>query len=274
MKAREILYGLGLRPEPVEYGYTLRQFELQREGTVTMAVWDHPSVGRRPPRLTQAMVDATRGFLNPGDAAVDVGAQYGDSTVPIALAVGPTGVVFALEPNKFAFKTLVANAELNPGKTRIVPLMFAATTTDGEFEFKYQDSGFCNGGQLTGMNPWRHGTFFPLQVQGRNLFNYLKQNHPDDVAKVRYIKIDTEGEDQKVAESVLDLITANRPYIKTEMYTHRPEEERRRYFRWLRDLGYELYKTDGEENYTEFRLDERDLMRWKSFDVFCVPEGR
>lgn len=272
MKAREILYGLGLRPGPVEYGYTVRRFELEKEGTVSMAVWDHPSVGRRPPRLTQAMVDATRGFLNPGDAAVDVGAQYGDSTLPIALAVGPGGAVFALEPNRFAYKTLAANAELNPDKTRIVPLMFAATPEDGEFEFKYQDKGFCNGGQLSGMNPWRHGTFFPLRVQGRNLFDYLKRHHPAEAGKVRYVKIDTEGEDRVVAESLLELIRANRPYIKTEMYTHRTDEERRGYFRWLRDLGYEMYKTDGEENYTGRRLGEDDLMRWKSYDVFCVPE--
>ncbi len=272
MKAREILYGLGLRPEPVEYGYTIRRFELEKEGIVSMAVWDHPSVGRRPPRLTQAMVDETRGFLNPGDAAVDVGAQYGDSTLPIALAVGAAGAVFALEPNHFAFKTLAANAELNPDKTRIVPLMFAATPEDGEFEFKYQDKGFCNGGRLSGMNPWRHGTFFPLTVQGRNLFEYLKRHHPAEAGKVRYVKIDTEGEDRVVAESLIELIRANRPYIKTEMYTHRTDEERRGYFRWLRDLGYEMYKTGGEENYTGQRLSGDDLMRWKSFDVFCVPE--
>ena len=274
MKLKELFYGLGLRPAPREYGFDVRAFELPTDGAVEMAVWRHPSVVRRPPALTQRMVDALRAFLAPGDAAVDVGAQYGDSTVPIALAVGAAGTVFALEPNRYAFAVLEANARLNPGKTRIVALPLAATPTDGEFEFRYQDAGFANGGLISGVSPWRHGSFYKQRVRGVNLLAYLRAHHPADLARLRFIKIDTEGDDHAVAASLEDLLAANRPYLKTEFYTHRNEAERVAYYRWLRDRGYRLYKTQGEEEYAALPLTDRDLMRWKHLDVFAVPEER
>ncbi len=280
MKLKEVLYGLGLRPRPEEYGYDVETFHLETEGEVRLAVWRHPSVRRRRPRLTQQMVDALRAFLDPGDAAVDVGAQYGDSPLPIALAVGATGRVFALEPNPYAYKILQVNAGLNPDKTRVVPLMFAAMPEDGEYEFQYQDAGFANGGLISGISPWRHGNFFKLRVQGRNLLTYLRAHHAEDAARVRFVKIDTEGDDHAVARSIRDLLVANRPYVKTELYTHRSEAERVAYYRWFRDLGYHLYKTNevsgqlGEEQYAAVALAEGDVMRWKHLDMFAVPDER
>ena len=52
----------------------------------------------------------------PGDAAIDIGAHTGDTALPVALAVGPQGAVFALEPNPFTYKVLIANAGLNREK--------------------------------------------------------------------------------------------------------------------------------------------------------------
>ena len=274
MKLKELFYGLGLRPAPREYGHDVRTFHLAADGDVQMAVWRHPSVVRRPPQLTQRMVDALRAFLAPGDAAVDVGAQYGDSTVPIALAVGAAGTVFALEPNRYAYPVLEANARLNPERTRIVPLAVAATPDDGDFEFRYQDAGFANGGLISGISPWRHGSFYKQRVRGVNLLTYLRAHHAAELGRLRFIKIDTEGDDHAVARSMDDLLAANRPYIKTEFYTHRTEAERVDYFRWLRDRGYRLYKTRGEEEYAAEPLTDRDLMRWKHLDVFAVPEER
>ena len=280
MKLKEVLYGLGLRPRNAEYGYEIRTFQLPTDGEVQLAVWQHPSVTNRRPRLTQRMVDALRAFLQPGDAAVDVGAQYGDSPLPIALAVGPAGKVFALEPNRYAFKVLEVNARLNPAKANIVPLMFAAMPEDGEYEFHYQDAGFANGGLIAGVSPWRHGSFFKQKVQGRNLLAYLRAEHAADLPRVRFVKIDTEGDDHAVARSIRDLLVANRPYIKTELYTHRTAEERAAYYRWLRELGYRLYRTNevsgalGEEEYAAEPLAETDLMRWKHLDMFAVPDER
>ena len=278
MKLKEIFYGLGLRPSAREYPFELTTFRLAIDGDVEFALWQHPSARRRAAvgqgvRLTQPMVDSIRAFVRPGDVAIDIGAHTGDSTVPIALAVGSTGAVFALEPNKFAYKVLLANSALNKTKTNIVPLNFAATPEDGKFEFEYSDPGFCNGGLHQNIGAWRHAHFFKLPVIGKNIPAYLTTHFPDEAKRVRYIKIDTEGLDRAVAASLRTLIETARPYIKTEMYKHTPEGERIGYFRDLRGLGYTMFKVESEEtDYRGILLDETDLMKWSHFDVFAVPE--
>jgi FkbM family methyltransferase len=184
--------------------------------------------------------------------------------------VGRSGAVFALEPNPYVFKVLAATATLNPAKTRIVPLMFAAMPNDGEFDFEYSDSGYCNGGFHNAINRWKHGHFSRLRVAGRNLADYLQKEAPAEVPRIRFIKIDTEGYDRAVAQSMAGLISTVRPYIKTEIYQHLPAGERIAYFDDLRQLGYRVFKCEdyafcGEE------LGPTDLSRWKHFDVFAVP---
>lgn len=278
MKLKEVFYGLGLRPGPREYPYKITTFHLPTDGDIDFAMWQHPSVRRRVQanhgiNFTQPMVDAIRAFLGPGDVAIDIGAHSGDSTVPIALATGPSGTVFALEPNPFAYKVLLPNAALNRNRTNIVPLNFAATPTDGTFEFEYSDPGFCNGGLHQSVGAWRHAHFFKLAVQGRNVPAYLATHFPGEIERVRYVKIDTEGFDRVVAASMHELIATNRPYIKTEIYKHMPASERAGYFRDLRDLGYEMFRiVDEESDYRSEPVDETDLTRWPHFDVFAAPE--
>src|SRR3984885_12812804 len=194
---------LGLQPGPKTYGFKLKSFELPGDGTVEYAQWLHPRETEK--EITQLSIDALRKFLSPGDVAIDIGAHTGDSTIPIALAVGKQGCVLTLEPNRYVFSVLKKNAELNSGKTNIVPLMFAATPEDAEMEFQYSDSGYCNGGRFEGMSKWLHGHAFKLKVQGRNLRSFVLENYPELVPKIRYIKIDTEGYESVVIQSFSEL---------------------------------------------------------------------
>jgi FkbM family methyltransferase len=278
VKLKEVFYGLGLRPKLREYPFDLSSFTLPQDGEIGFARWRHPSARRREQsgggfKLTQSMVDSLRAFLDPGDVAIDIGAHTGDSSLPIALAVGTRGAVFALEPNLYAYKVLLANSALNRTKTNIFPLNIAATPEDGSFDFEYSDPGFCNGGLHAGIDSWKHAHFFKLKVTGRNVPNFLSVNFPEEARRVRYIKIDTEGFDRAVASSMRNLLVEQRPYLKTEMYKHTPESERLGYYRDLRELGYTLYKVESEEeDYRAKPLHETDIMKWSHYDVFAVPE--
>jgi len=272
MKLKEIFYGLGLKPPRKEYSFEIDSFILPREGEVSYARWLHPKERRK--QLSQAAVDALRGFLREGDAAIDIGAHTGDTALPVALAVGPKGAVFALEPNIYVFKVLLANAALNRKKTNIFPLMFAATPHDGEFEFEYSDAGFCNGGLHQGISEWQHGHFFKLRVTGRNLLHYLEAEFPQELARVRYIKIDTEGFDPVVAASLKELLLRNRPFIRSEIYQHLPTEDRQKYFQDLRSAGYRIHKFNSLEDYQGIELREEDMSKWEHFDIFAVPEPK
>jgi FkbM family methyltransferase len=269
VKLKDLPRALGFRTAPREYGYEILTFPLSAHGEVRFARWLHP--GETPKSVTEASVDALRTFLREGDVAIDIGAHTGDSTLPMALAVGASGTVFALEPNPYVFKVLAVNAMLNPLSTRIVPLMFAAMPGDGEFEFEYSDAGYCNGGFHQGLSPWKHGHFSTLRVEGRNLAGYLREHARAELKRLRYIKIDTEGFDRSVAQSLAELLRTQRPYLKTEIYKHLPEAERLAYHADLRGLGYRVFKCE-EFVYRGEELGPRDLTRWKHFDIFAVPE--
>jgi len=269
VKLKELPYFLGLQPGPKTYASKLKQFDLPRDGIIDYAQWLHPRETEK--EITQQSVDELRKFLSPGDVAIDIGAHTGDSTLPIALAVGKTGCVFALEPNPYVFPVLKRNTELNAAKTNIIPLMFAAAPEDAEMEFNYSDSGYCNGGRFEGMSKWLHGHAFKLAVQGKNLQTFLKETYPELVPKIRYIKIDTEGYESVVIQSLSDLISQCKPFMKVEVYRKLDDPQRCALYRSIAGYGYAIHKIAENGNYRGEILAEQDLSKWRHFDIFCAP---
>lgn len=275
MKAKEFFYLLGLKPKPKTYGFVIEAHDLPREGRLDVARWAHPGAYRVAPAQLQAVVDQLRRFLRPGDVAIDIGAHAGDTSIPIALAVGPAGVVLALEPNPYVFPVLEQNAGLNPAKTTIIPLMFAAMRADGRYEFQYGEEGYCNGGFHEGMSKWLHGSAFKVQVEGRNVQEFLTRHHPDLIPRLRFIKIDTEGFDLAVLETLEPLVRAQRPFLQVEMFSLRKSDPayRRRLFEFLTRLEYDVHRMESNENYMGERITAENVMRWNVFDVFCLPRA-
>jgi len=269
VKLKELPYLLGLQPGPKTYAHKLKKFDLPSDGIIEYAQWLHPHETEK--EITQQSVNDLRKFLSPGDVAIDIGAHTGDSTVPIALAVGKTGCVFALEPNRYVFPVLKKNAELNAATTNIIPLMFAATPEDAEMEFQYSDSGYCNGGRFEGMSKWLHGHAFKLAVQGKNLQSFLKGMYPQLVPKIRYIKIDTEGYESVVLQSLAGLILECKPFMKVEVYRKLDDPQRRALYRSIAGYGYAIHKIAEDGGYFGEILAEQDLNKWRHFDIFCAP---
>ena len=269
MKLKDLPYLLGLQPKPKTYGYEIKNVVLPGDGRIEYAQWLHPrDLGLV---LNQASVDAIRKFLSPGDFAIDIGAHSGDSAIPIALAAGKQGCVLAFEPNPYVYPVLKKNSELNAAKTNIIPLLFAATPQDMELEFQYSDSGFCNGGRFEGMSKWKHGHAFRLKVQGRNLESLLGEKFPELIPSLRYIKIDTEGYESSVLQSLGSLLSQCRPYIKAEVYRKSEDAQRRALHRSIAALGYVIHKIVDDADYFGETLAERDMNNWPHFDIFCVP---
>jgi FkbM family methyltransferase len=271
VKTKELFYFLGFRPAPRTYGFEVVAFDLPREGRVEYARWMHPR--EVPKTFSQDAVDQLRQFLSPGDVAIDIGAHSGDSAIPMALAVGQAGAVLALEPNPYVFPVLQKNSELNRDKTTIIPLPFAATPKDGEYEFEYGDAGFCNGGLHDGVSRWKHGLAFKLKVAGKNLGEYLAAKHPELLPRLRYIKVDAEGYDLTVLTSLSQLIAQYRPFLRAEVYKWTREPERRRLIEFLTGAGYSLWRVEDEINYCAEPVTADRVMEWNHYDVFAVPPG-
>ena len=262
------------RNEFREYGFQIRTFHLSKDGTIEYAQWLHPS--ERPVVIHQDTIDSIRNFVNEGDTVIDIGAHSGDTTIPMAIAAGASGCTLALEPNPYVYKILEKNAELNTDKTNIIPLNFAATETDGTFTFHYSDSCYCNGGYLSQIKNQRHGHNWPLEVQGRNLEKFLRNNYAERLQKLTYIKIDTEGYDKNVILSIISIIQEYKPIILTEVLKKLVKSERQDLYDVLDKAGYDCFQCIGGPNCQGPRVLRKDLMKWKRkhLDILAVPKQK
>jgi FkbM family methyltransferase len=252
-----------------DYGYDVRQFDLPRDGVVEYAQWQHPN--DLPKLITQQSVDSVRRFVSPGDFAIDIGAHSGDTTVPMALAAGKGGCTLALEPNPHVFKVLAANAGLNRDKTSIVVRCCAATATDGEFVFHYSDASFCNGGFRSQQRWLFYRRKHALKIKGKNLLNMLRSEFAHWLPKLNYIKVDAEGYDRTILESILPILRERRPVIRTEVYRKLLPGERYALFDLLESAGYRTHRFREDTDTVGKALQRRDMTREKHFDVLAIP---
>ena len=270
MKLKEIFFGLGLRPPAREYGFDILEYQVPGWGQLDFAQWRHPRADPSVPSADE--IAALQRWLEPGDVVIDIGAHSGDSTLPLALAVGPEGLVIALEPNRFVFRVLAANAGLNRLKTNIHAYPFAAAADDGTMTFEYSDSGYCNGGRHEGIGAWKHAHFFPLEVKTRNIPRMLDQLYPaETLQRLRFVKIDTEGFDHVVYQSLRPLIARTKPVIRTEIFRHMPEPARVAYLQQLQSDGYDTRRMSSMTDYVGEPISAADVMRWSHYDVLAVP---
>ena len=76
---------------------------------------------------------ALRELVIPGALVLDIGANIGAHTLPLARQVGPNGRVIAFEPTDFAFRKLNRNLELNPElASRVTACHCFLTATDSD----------------------------------------------------------------------------------------------------------------------------------------------
>jgi tRNA G37 N-methylase Trm5 len=75
--------------------------------------WDIPTSFELYGEYSEAEVACLRQLLNPGDTVLDIGANIGDLTVPMAQMVGDSGSVYAFEANRSNFNYLCADLALN-----------------------------------------------------------------------------------------------------------------------------------------------------------------
>jgi FkbM family methyltransferase len=78
---------------------------------------------------SEAEVAMMRGFVREGGTVIDVGANIGDLTVPLARMTGPSGRVFAIESHPENFNVLCANLALN-GIRNVKPINAFVATSD------------------------------------------------------------------------------------------------------------------------------------------------
>ncbi len=252
-----------------EYEFRQVAFTLKDDGVVQYAQWLHP--GEFGNEVKQEHVDFFRHYIRRGDFVIDIGANEGDTTVPMALAAGAEGLTLGLEPNPHVFRVLSANAALNTDKTRIVPLNVAATAEDGEFTFGSGDPSYGNGGIVGFTHNKRRNTRYTFTVTGRQLSRLLNTHYADALPKLTFIKVDTEGYDKEILKSIPDLIRTYRPYLVVECFGPSLPQEKVELYDVIAAHGYSLYWLDDFVIGEKLRIERGGVAVKQTRNILAIP---
>ncbi|MEO7960247.1 MAG: FkbM family methyltransferase [Ginsengibacter sp.] len=258
-----------------EYAAKIDTFELKDEGKIDFANWDNPLA---PPRIvSQDMVDFFRKFIERGDLVIDIGANIGDTTVPMALAAGHSGVTLGFDPNPYVYKILEKNASLNKDKQNIVPLLYAISKEDEDFYYVSSEASFANGG-ISPTADSIHGKFvYPSKIKGVNLLTFLETNYSQYLQNFSFIKIDTEGYDKEIIKSIPELIDKYKPTIVAESFGKSTPEDKIELYDVIEKHGYEIYYfEDFDINAKVIKLgSSHEMTNWKeTINIYAVPLNR
>jgi len=263
------LSGAKLRNTRRDFGYEIKSFDLKNYGEIEYAKWLNPFAYSI--EFPLAKVEFFKQFIEEGTLAIDIGANTGDTGVPMALAAGAQGAVIALEPNPKTFKILKKNAELNKDKYKIIPLNFAATAEDGTFYYTSSEATFNNGGLSKNKRRFAGKYALKTKIKGLNLENYLRKNEGNMLSKLSCIKVDTEGMDIEIIESITGIIKEFKPAVLFEVHHSLDQSKRSLLYDFFWENGYHVYQ------FEEFlidapkqKLDSEDMMKWKHFEAYAI----
>ncbi|WP_353139022.1 FkbM family methyltransferase [Pseudopedobacter sp.] len=255
-----------------EYPPVIETFDLGKYGAIEFANWSNPLVSQI--KIDSPMVEFFNQFIKEGDLAIDIGANIGDTTVPMALCTGKSGLTIGFDPNPFVFKILQKNASLNKTRYNLEPQPFAISTQDEEFFFVSSEASFANGA-ISSTKESHHGQFVqPEKVYGVNLNTFLETKYPDWEGKLTFIKIDTEGYDKEIIKSISDLILKYKPTIIAESFGASSDDAKIELYDVISSKGYDIfYFEDFNVNSGIKRLDKNeDIIKFKkTINIYATP---
>lgn len=216
----------------------------------------------------ESEINLLREAIRPGATVLDIGACFGSHTIPISHFVGPTGKVFAYEPERRNFCCLCGNVASNNlnnvfcyhqaiggGSTVVrVPELNPDTTT--------------NYGGVNLYGDYSQSLTYPLAMVAIDHLNLIACD---------LIKIDVEGMEIDVIEGAKGTINDFRPIIYVENDGRDPEKLQKA----LLDMEYEVYLQNAPlynpQNYysepKDIFVNEQGAV-FVSPMLFCVPKEK
>lgn len=190
-------------------------------------------------------------LVKQGDKVIDIGANLGYYTCPLADLVGEEGRVYAVEPVPVIFSVLKRNV----GKRRNVELLNYALGEQERTIEMANDSVASAGYFGTGRNFVSEGELskdavrFTAQMQrGSELFGGME--------KIDFIKCDIEGYERVVLPELRPLIEKFHPTVLVET----DGESRQQMIRMFTELGYSAYMLVGGKEVTLDPESDKDII--------------
>ena len=256
-----------------EYPPVINSYDLPKDGQIEFANWSNPLVEQI--EISQSYVDFFRKYIKEGDLVIDIGANIGDTTVPMAIAAGKNGITLGFDPNHYIFKILDKNASLNKQKTNIIPYLNAITVQAAEFYYLSSEASFSNGYISPIIEKSRHGKFvFNQKIKGIVLSELLEKEYKHMLDRLSFVKIDTEGYDKEILKSISDIVKKYKPTLIVESYPLNTDEEKMELYEILREYGYKVFQFDdflADTSFEEVETKEKILYWRKKVDLVAIP---
>jgi FkbM family methyltransferase len=198
-----------------------------RHGTMLYAPHDRFIGGAlaRYGEFSEGEQELFRQMIRLGDTVVEVGANIGAHTVPLARLAGPAGRVLAFEPQRAIFQMLCANLALN-GLAQVQATQAALGAAPGELHVPPID--YTGAGNFGGIALATEGGD-PVPVTTLDALG---------LPALRLLKVDVEGMEADVLKGGRDTIARTRPLLYVE---NDREEKSASLIRLVLGMGYRLF---------------------------------
>jgi FkbM family methyltransferase len=214
-------------------------WELNLDEGIDFAIWLLGSFERDMLRVYSKL-------LKPGSHVLDIGANIGAHTLPLAKLVGNDGVVVAIEATTYAFEKLVTNLNLNPDCShQVIPIQallisgeLALPQTHLHSSWPLVDNSTVHpilGGKLKSLDSAQVTT-------GDELIQKLQ------LKKIDWIKLDVDGNELTVLKGINNIVANHRPHILLELapYCHSHKSGQfEELINHLLNLNYTLLNADS-----------------------------
>ena len=197
-------------------------------------------------------------LVAPGATVLDIGANLGAHTLALATAVGPTGRVYAFEPQRIVFQQMCTNMALN-SMTNAYCNLQAVGDAAGTITVPWVDyEKFSNFGGVA-LGKWEQGDEIEVVT-----IDSLQ------LSQCRLIKVDVEGMESLVIHGAKETITNLRPilYLENDRREHSHE-----LIELIMSFNYRLYwhKPPLYNPHNFYENQENLFEGLSSWNMLCFP---
>ena len=172
-------------------------------------------------------VNFLRRFIRPGMTAIDIGANLGVYSLPLARLVGPSGHVFSYEPGRDARALLTHSRDLNGlGNLDIIDAALSDRDRDGVL-------AFAASSELRALGAAGAGE--PVRITSLDAEAAVRRWAPPD-----FVKIDAEGEEERIISGGRAFFATHSPLVMFEIKAGDTVNER--LLEVFPPIGYRLFR--------------------------------
>jgi FkbM family methyltransferase len=201
-------------------------------------------------------------LIKEGNTCIDIGANVGYYSIPMAELSGKSGKVYAIEPIPMFRKILVTNLKRYGLSERVEIIPYALGDKDNETLTMGTPSvdGLVHFGYTKVLSDNDKGiksTYTVKMFTPETIFKDLEQLH--------FIKCDVEGYESHVIPHFKNIIRKFKPVLQIEIC---PEENRKTIFHLLENVGYKIFYYDSNKLN---RIDSTAVLEIEKCDFYFLP---